>query len=235
MSDAALLADLAAGLSRRVAPGQVLVVGLTGSVAVGKSTLGAALVEQLSARHRVEALSTDGFILPNARLAELGLSLRKGYPESYDAGRLASAIGQARLGPTVFPGYNHMTYDADPARDRLVEQPDILLLEGLGFAPPQGDAAARALDLLIYLDADEADLEAWFLRRFLGFWRDAEHDPTSFYAQFRGMTEPEAVTFARGVWAGINLPNLREHIVQVRDRADIVLRKAGDHRLSLVR
>lgn len=235
MTDVALLADLAAGLSRRVVPGQVLVVGLTGSVAAGKSTLGAALVKELAAHRRIETLSTDGFILSNARLAELGLSLRKGYPESYDAERLLGAIEQVRREPTVFPGYCHMTYDADPARDRLVDQPDILLLEGLGFSPPQGEAAAGALDLLIYLDAEEADLEAWFLTRFLGFWRDAEHDPNSFYAQFRGMTEDEAVTFARGVWAGINLPNLREHIVQVRDRADIVLRKAADHRLSRVR
>lgn len=227
------LAQLAGRLAARKRDGQLLIIGMTGSVAVGKTTLGEALVGHLSGRYRVESLSTDGFILPNARLAEMGLSLRKGFPESYDVARMEQALTDIRTGPATFPGYSHMTYDADPARDRRIDPPDILLLEGLGFAPPA--QTARRLDLLIYLDAAEDLLEAWFLERFLRFWRAAETDPASFYVQFRTMTEAEAILFARSVWTGINLPNLRDHIIKARDLADIVLAKTPDHQLTLVR
>jgi type I pantothenate kinase len=221
--------DLAQRLAGVAKPGAPLIVGLTGSVAVGKTTLARDLVAALPAL-RIETHSTDGFLLSNARLAELGLGLRKGFPESYDQPRLAEALAAVRTGPAVFPGYSHVTYDPDPALDCTIEAPDILLLEGLGLI-----AARSGLDLLIYVDAEEADLESWFLERFMGFWRAAETDPASFYAQFRTMDEAGAETFARAVWAGINLPNLRDHILPARAMADIVVRKDADHGLHLVR
>ena len=225
---------LAALLAARATPGETLLVGVTGSVAVGKSTLVAALKEALPPR--TETVSTDGFLLPNAVLKARDLLLRKGFPESYDADALIAALTAARAGPVTVPGYSHATYDVDPALARTIDRQDILILEGLGFSPlPDGRRVGDGLDTLIYIDADEADLEAWYVARFLGFWRAAADDPASFYAQFRTMSEPEADAFARRVWAGINLPNLREHIVRARDTADIVVRKGPDHGLTLVR
>lgn len=207
------------------------IVGLTGSVAAGKSTLAGALKAALEPALTVEVVSTDGFLWPNAVLAERGTLMRKGYPETYDQDGLRAALTALRAGPTVFPGYSHLIYDIDPALSREVAPPDVLVLEGLGLA----DRTA-GLDLLVYLDADEADLEDWFARRFMDFWRAAEHDPASFYARFRGMTETEAEAFARSmVWGQMNLPNLREHIIRARDAADIVVRKRADHGLWLER
>ena len=223
------LTDLTDRLASAARPGEVLIVGLTGSVAAGKTTLARGIVEAL-APLRTETVSTDGFLLPNAVLAERGLSLRKGFPESYDAEGLSAALAALRAGPAVFPGYSHVTYDVDPAMARTVQNPDILLLEGLGLGPHVDD-----LDLLVYLHAEEADLEVWFLERFLAFWRAAEHDPASFYARFRTMEEPQAVQFARGVWAGINLPNLRDHIRPLEEVAQIVVAKDAGHGLRLVR
>ena len=226
--------DLTASLASSTSPGETLLVGVTGSVAVGKSTLVAALKDALPPR--TETVSTDGFLLPNAVLAQRDLLLRKGYPESYDTDALFAALAAARHGPVTVPGYSHAIYDVDPALARTIDRPDIFILEGLGFAPlPDGRRAGDQLDTLIYLDANEADLETWYVARFLGFWRAAETDPTSFYAQFRTMAEPEAEAFARHVWHAINLPNLREHIVRARDSADIVVRKDADHGLELVR
>ncbi|TFU01109.1 type I pantothenate kinase [Polymorphobacter arshaanensis] len=227
-------ADIAARLVARATPGRPLLVGLTGSVAAGKSVLSAAIKSALDATHRVETVSTDGFLLDNATLDARGLTLRKGYPETYDAAALVGALQQVPVAPTRFPGYSHQTYDVDPQLARTIDRPDILLVEGLGLSPlPGGYDAADQLDALIYLDAREDDLEHWFVGRFIGFWKQAENDPTSFYAQFRAMTEPDAEIFARSVWERINLPNLRENIVRARARADIVLNKARDHALTL--
>jgi len=228
--------DIAALLAPRVVAGKTLMVGVTGSVAVGKTTLSEALKTALSGAFQVASVSTDGFLMPNEALAARGLTLRKGYPETYDTHRFVSAIEQARIGPTVFPGYSHITYDVDVDHARTIDRPDILLLEGLGFAPTaEGPSPGGCLDALVYIDAREEDLEAWYVRRFLGFWRAAETDPGSFYAQFRTMSEPEVDAFARMVWTRVNLPNLREHISRARSMADIVLFKARNHGLTLVR
>ncbi len=211
-----------------------LIVALTGSVACGKSTLAASLVEILSRRVAVETISTDGFLHPNAVLEERGLMMRKGFPESYDNDAMAEAIARVRVLPAVFPAHSHETYDIDPALARTISPPDILILEGLGFEPPSaGDRRAGEPDLLIYLDAETEHIEAWFLERFMGFWHAAEHDPASFYQRFRGMSETEARDFARTeVWEKINLPNLENHILPLRNHADWVLLKDADHRLS---
>jgi len=223
------LANLVQLIAERASPGVVLVVGATGSVAAGKSTLCAALKTALEPALRVEVVSTDGFLLPNAVLTERGVLMRKGYPETYDVEGLAAVLHGVRAGPVTVPGYSHIIYDIDPALSREVAPPDVLIVEGLGLTPrPPG------LDLLVYIDADEADLEDWFTARFMAFWRAAETDPTSFYARFRTMTAPEAEAFARSmVWRQMNLPNLREHIIKARDEADIVVRKRADHSLML--
>jgi type I pantothenate kinase len=211
----------------------VYLIGLTGSVASGKSTLAEALAERLRSWEgapAVELVSSDGFLHPNAVLEARGVLNRKGYPESYDAEGMAEAFAGLRAGRAMIPGYSHAIYDIDPALARTVERVDVVIVEGLGLHD------GPALDVLVYLDADEADIEAWFVERFVGLWAAAEHDPTSFYARFRTMDEAQLRAFAANlVWAQINLPNLREHIIHARDAADIVVRKGPDHAITEVR
>jgi type I pantothenate kinase len=222
---------LAARVAADATPGAVHVVGLTGSVAAGKSMLAGQLAAALAATHSVAIVSTDAWLLPNTELDARGLTLRKGYPESYDADALAALPAAIRRGPVTVPGYSHTVYDVDPALARTIDPPDVLILEGLGFAGPLVDA----VDRLVYLDAAEDDLEHWFLERFMQFWHAAADDPASFYARFRSMDAPGARDFGRMVWQTINLPNLRAHIAPVQARADLVVLKARDHALSLVR
>lgn len=211
-----------------------LVLALTGSVAVGKSTLAAHLEATLEPPLEVETVSTDGFLFMTEYLREQGLFEKKGFPETYDYAALQAAIASVRTQPTDFPGYSHITFDPDPALTRTVTPSDIVILEGLGFRPREVDAGKTEPDLLIYLDAELADIETWFLERFLRFWHAAEHDPSSFYAQFRHMSEPELITFAKSVWAGINLPNLENHILPMRAHADIIVKKNADHAITIV-
>jgi type I pantothenate kinase len=213
------------------------IIGVTGAVASGKSTLSEALRSRLSAwpeHPAVELVCTDGFLHPNRVLDTLGLTARKGFPESYDVAALRQALNAVRLGPAAFPGYSHVTYDVDPALLRRIERPDILIIEGLSLDLGREEASARLLDCLIYLDAEEADIEHWFVGRFLGLWAAAEHDSTSFYTRFRGLDRDQTAALARSVWERINLPNLRENIVGARDFADIVVRKRLDHRIEAI-
>ena len=211
-----------------------LVLALTGSVASGKSTLARHMEETLEPALAVETVSTDGFLFLTEDLRAKGLFEKKGFPETYDYAAMQAAIVSVRDRPTDFPGYSHITFDPDPALTRTIPPTDIVTLEGLGFRPRPQPSDASHPDLLIYLDAELEDLEAWFLERFLRFWHAAEHDPTSFYAQFRHMTEPELITFAKSVWAGINLPNLQNHILPMRDHADLVVKKEANHAISIV-
>ena len=213
------------------------IIGVTGAVASGKSTLANALRARLGAcpgRPVVELAGTDGFLHPNAELDRLGLGARKGFPESYDAQALRHALAAVREGPAAFPGYSHVVYDIDPGLGRRIDRPDVLIVEGLSLDLDGAGAGRRLLDVLIYLDADEADVEAWFVRRFLGLWAAAKADPGSFYARFSGLDRDQAAALARTVWTGVNLPNLREHIIQARDVADLVVRKRADHRIESV-
>jgi len=227
---AALAARLAALRSGR----DSLIAGLTGSVASGKTTLARALTDALDNTMSVETVSTDGFLFPNSVLAERELTLRKGFPETYDVEALGNALSALRLGEAAFPAYSHVTYDVDPALERRIARPDVLILEGLGFRPlsppPRG---ADEPDVLIYLDATEEDLLAWFLERFLRLWNAARTDPASFYANFLHMSEPELLAFAQSVWERINLPNLRENIAPLKQHADIVLFKTRDHAITI--
>jgi type I pantothenate kinase len=220
--------DLArAVLALRPAAG-TFVVGLTGSVASGKSTLAAELAPLLGA----EVANTDGFLLPTAVLVERDLLYRKGFPESYDLGALAAALAGVRHAPAAFPAYSHVTFD--PVPGRMLDRPAVLLIEGLALGlsrPPSADG----VDCLIYLDAAEADLETWFVDRFVVFWEEAEHDPASFYQRFRHLDRAGVSEVAHQVWARINLPNLREHIAPVRAQADLVVMKGRDHTIVEIR
>ena len=210
------------------------VIALTGSVASGKTTLANNVAAFLAEAHKVETVSTDGFLYPNAILEERGLTLRKGFPETYNADALGDAIEALAKGAADFPGYSHVTYDIDPALTRTLEQPDILILEGLGFQPlSPPPRPAREPDYLVYLDASEAHLLDWYLERFQRLWHAAKDDPTSFYANFLHMSEPELVDFATSVWDRINLPNLRDHIAPLRETADIVVLKDADHAIRI--
>jgi type I pantothenate kinase len=209
------------------------VVAITGSVAAGKSVFAGELAADMAAwpeHPGVEIVCTDGFLMGNAALEALGLAQRKGFPESYDTAGLQAALAAIRRGPARFPAYSHVTYDIDPALARTLDPPDVLIVEGLGLAIDHGPL----IDTLIYLDADEADLEAWFTERFIGLWTAAEHDPTSFYARFRNLDEAGARGFAKMVWEAINLPNLRDHIVAARDLANIVIRKGPGHAIEAI-
>ena len=210
------------------------IVGVTGAVAVGKSTFAGELASTIAAwpgSPLAEVVSTDGFLFPNAVLDGRGLLNRKGFPETYDADNLRAVLAAIRQGAAEIPVYSHTLYDIDPGLARRIESPDVLIVEGLGL---HEGAASLGLDVLIYLDANEADLAAWFAERFVGLWRAAETDPTSFYARFRSMDEAETRAFAGQVWREINLPNLREHIVLGRGVADLVVRKGDDHAIAEV-
>jgi type I pantothenate kinase len=229
--DAPALAERLLALPRRP-----LLVGLTGSVAVGKTWLADAISTVLSASSRVAIVSTDGFLMPNAVLEARGLVLRKGFPESYDADAMLSTLAALRTGAAAVPVHSHVTYDIDPALTRRVGPAEIVIVEGLGLSGfPDGRSARAALDLLIYLDADTADIESWYIKRFLGLWRAGADDPTSFYHRFAQTAEAEVQALARSTWERINLPNLIGHIQQARETADIVLHKAADHRLVLIK
>jgi type I pantothenate kinase len=216
-----------------------MIVGVTGSVASGKSALAAALAPalgRLRGSQAIDLIASDGFLLPNAVLAARGLEMRKGFPETYDLAALAAALTGARVGPTHIPVYSHVTYDIDPSAARRIGPVSVLVVEGLALGldrpPPRG--AAPLIDCLVYLEAAEADLEAWFVARFMDLWGAADGDPGSFYHRFRHLDAAGAEALARMVWREINLPNLRQHIGPVRAHADIVVRKGPDHRLAEV-
>ena len=225
------VADLADVLwARRPAAG-VFVIGLTGGVASGKSTLAAGLASALQdarPQPRVERIATDGFLYANAELTRRGLLERKGFPETYDRSALHAALIGVRQAPTSFPGYSHLIYDVDPGLSRYIAPPDVLIVEGLGL-----DRTAP-VDTLVYLDAVEADQEAWYVGRFMQFWEIGRQDPGSFYARFRDL-EAEAVTrLASLVWTSVNRANLRGHIAPVRETADVVVSKRADHTIAAI-
>ena len=226
------LSQVAERLAARRPASGTYIIGVTGAVASGKSVFAAALVEHLAAEgHRVELVCTDGFLFSNARLAELDLSNQKGFPPSYDHAALRAALERVRFGPTVFPGYSHVTYDTDPALARTLDPPGVLIIEGLNLVPTHGPSL---IDSLIYLDAPEHDLEAWYTTRFMGLWEAAEHDPASFYTRFRHMSRAETEGLARMVWEKVNLKNLHDHIAPARDLADLVVRKGPGHEIVAV-
>jgi len=223
------------------------IIGVAGSVAVGKSTTARilqALLQRWPASPKVDLVTTDGFLHPNAELEKRGIMARKGFPESYDRQRFVQFLADIKSGKSgvKVPVYSHMVYDVVPGSEVSIDQPDILIVEGLnilqpGELPKTGAPilfASDFIDFSIYIDADNDDLEAWFMERFFRLRETAFKDPTSFFRRFAEMSEAEAGEFGRMVWRTINLPNLLDNVLPTRGRADLILKKGKSHHIEHV-
>ena len=223
------------------------VIGVAGSVAVGKSTTARLLRELLRrapGNPKVDLITTDGFLLPSAELEKRGLMDRKGFPESYDRRALLQFVIDVKSGePRVTaPVYSHIIYDIVPDERTVIESPDILIVEGLNVLQParadthgrSGAAVSDFFDFSVYVDADEANIKRWFLERFMVLRDTAFHDPQSFFKRFTQLSRAEALQFGSHIWNTINGPNLRENIETTRDRATAILRKGPDHRVQTI-
>jgi type I pantothenate kinase len=225
-----------------VAPKVPYVIGIAGSVAVGKSTLARILQALLSRwpdHPKVDLVTTDGFLHPNSVLEARGISNRKGFPESYDTGRLLDFLADLKSGVEEVhaPVYSHVVYDIVADQHVTVRQPDILILEGLNvlqMAHGASEFVSDYFDFSIYLDAEEADIERWFLERFMTLRETVFKDPTSFFRHFAELSDDQAAAVAHDIWVDINGRNLRDNILPTRSRAALILHKAADHRVDSV-
>lgn len=218
------------------------IIGIAGSVAVGKSTTARILRELLAAwdkNIKVELLNTDGFLQSNAWLEERDIMDKKGFPESYNRGALLQFLSDIKAGkPNVkAPTYSHFTYDILPDEFVTYDQPDILIVEGInvlqsGSLPKDGQAipyVSDFFDFSIYIDADEELIGKWYVERFLGFRQTAFADPASYFHKFASLNDEQAYEMASVIWKTINRKNLRENIYPTRPRADLILKKGSNH------
>ncbi|GAB3611001.1 MULTISPECIES: type I pantothenate kinase [Humibacter] len=219
------------------------VIGVAGSVAVGKSTTARLLRELLSrwpTTPNVQLVTTDGFLLPNAELERRGLMGRKGFPESYDRRALLRFVTAVKSGVDEVraPFYSHLSYDIVPDAQVVVRHPDVLIVEGLNVLQPAGGgnrlAVSDLFDFSVYVDARASDIERWYVERFLKLQRGAFADPQSYFHRYASLTEEEARAQALSIWHAINEPNLLQNIRPTRSRAKLVLRKDSDHTVSSV-
>lgn len=222
------------------------VIGIAGSVAVGKSSTARILQVLLSRQFgdlTVDLVPTDGFLYPNRVLQQRGIMHRKGFPESYDRRRLLQFMADVKSGvPRLeVPIYSHLIYDIVPNETRVIDRPDILIVEGLNVLQ-RGGRASRApqmfvsdfFDFSIYVDADELLLQQWYVERFLRLRQTAFRDPSSFFRRYAELSVEEAIATARRIWREINYVNLKQNIEPTRERADLILEKGPRHTLERV-
>ncbi|HEX2577851.1 MAG TPA: type I pantothenate kinase [Aquihabitans sp.] len=220
------------------------VIGVAGSVAVGKSTTSRvlrALLARWPDHPRVELVTTDGFLFPNAELERRGLLTRKGFPESYDVRRLLSFLQGVKsgAGEVRAPTYSHLTYDVlGPDHDVVVRQPDVLIVEGLNVLQTSRGTTTFVsdfFDLSIYVDADVADVRRWYVERFHTLRETVFQRPDSYFQRYAALSDEEATETALAIWRDINERNLVANIEPTRERADVILRKGPDHHVDEVR
>ena len=224
------------------------VIGIAGSVAVGKSTTARLLRELLAAwpeHPRVSLITTDGFLLPNAELERRGLMQRKGFPESYDRRALLGFVMAVKSGTdeVAAPVYDHLVYDIVPGAEVIVQRPDILIVEGLNVLQPArvrsdgttGLAVSDFFDFSVYVDAEPEDVRDWYVSRFQSLRETAFRDPRSYFTRYAELSPEQAVRQACHLWDTINGPNLTQNILPTRGRATAILRKDADHRVKWVR
>jgi type I pantothenate kinase len=223
------------------------IIGVAGSVAVGKSTTARVLQAMLtrwSPQPKVEMVTTDGFLYPTAVLEQQGLMQKKGFPESYDLPLLLSFLSDIKSGRSKVraPVYSHLTYDIVPNQWTEVDRPDILIVEGVnvlqtGPLPRDGKAVpvvSDFFDFSVYIDADEPVLRQWFVKRFLALRDTAFTDPRSYFHRYALLSDDEAVATATAIWERTNLANLEDNILPTRPRATLILKKGADHVVETV-
>jgi type I pantothenate kinase len=223
------------------------IIGVAGSVAVGKSTTARvlqALLARWSPRPRVDLITTDGFLYPNAVLERQGIMQKKGFPESYDLPKLLAFLSDIKAGRRRVraPVYSHLTYDIVPNSHITVDRPDILIVEGVnvlqtGKLPRDGKAVpvvSDFFDFSVYIDADEQVLREWYISRFLALRDTAFHDPRSYFHRYAPLSDEEATATALAIWERTNLANLEDNILPTRPRATLILKKEADHVVETV-
>ncbi|OOF66730.1 type I pantothenate kinase [Rodentibacter caecimuris] len=221
------------------------IISIAGSVAVGKSTSARILQSLLSnwpKARKVELITTDGFLHPLETLKEKNLLQKKGFPISYDTPKLIRFLAEIKSGtPKVkAPIYSHLIYDIVPEQFHIVEQPDILILEGLNVLQTDNMKSNQIfvsdfVDFSIYVDAEETLLKDWYIKRFLKFRQSAFSDPNSYFKHYANLSEEEAIATASKIWEEINGLNLKENILPTRERANLILEKGKDHAVERVK